>query len=189
MYSNKNSKNNSNLSNKILIFFGVIILLIVAILILERTGVTNFYGSESSEPSTSDTETNVINLDPPTELEQDAGNKQKEEIVNQENTEQNLNSDDTANVVIVDSTQYESEVEVRAFAANIVKDGVCVINFTKGTESFSKEVPAKADAATTPCLTLEVPRSEFSSIGTWQVEVKYTGDNVSGSASSSVEVF
>lgn len=188
MYLNKKSKNKSRINNKIMFAVAVVIILLTTLLLLERTGVTNFYTSTPDKPPTSDPETSKINFDPPTEIERNASNTQKEEVVGQQNPEQKPQDGNTVNVVIVDSTQYDSEIEVRAFASNIVQDGTCKITFTKDTASFSKEVPAKADASTTPCLTLNVPRTEFNSIGTWQVTVEYTSTNATGLATSTVEV-
>ena len=188
MYSNKKSKSKSKINSKIIVVLAIIIVLFLTLFVLERTGVTNFYTSTPNGSSSSNPEVNKINLDPPTEIEQNAGNNQKEEIVGQQNPEQKPQDSDTVNVVIVDSTQYDSEIEIRAFASNIVQDGTCKITFTKDNVSFFKEVPAKADASTTPCLTLNVPRAEFNSSGTWQVTVKYNSTSVSGSANSTVAV-
>jgi len=188
MYSNKNSKNKSKIKNKIMFAIAVVIILLTTLLVLERTGVTNFYTSTPNGSSSSDPEVNKINLDPPTEIEQNAGNAQKEEIVGQQDLQKPTQDSTIVSVVVVDSSQYDSEIEVRAFASNIVQDGTCKITFTKDTASFSKEVPAKADASTTPCLTLNVPRAEFNSSGTWQVTVEYIGNNATGSANSTVEV-
>ena len=188
MYSNKNSKNKSKINGKIIVILAAIIVLLLTLFVLERTGVTNFYTSATTDSSTPDAQTNKINLDPPTEIEQNAGNNQKEEIAGDQNIEQKPQNGETVNVVVVDSSQYDSEIEVRAFASNIVQDGICKFTFTKDSTSFSKEAPAKADASTTPCLTLNVPRSEFNSAGTWQVTIKYIGNSATGSSTSTVEV-
>jgi flagellar basal body-associated protein FliL len=188
MYSNKNSKNKSKINNKIIIILAVIIVLLLTLFVLERTGVINLYISTPNGSSSLDPEVNKINLDPPTEIEQNAGDAQKEKIIVQQDAELPSQNSNTVSVVIVDSTQYDSEIEVRAFASNIVQDGTCEITFTRYTTTFSRVVPAKADASTTLCLTLDVPRSDFNSSGTWQVEVKYTSLNATGLAGSTVEV-
>lgn len=166
----------------------IIIISSLTLFMLEKTGVTNFYTSTPSDSSSSGVEVNKINLDPPTDIEQNAGDVQKEKNVQQQDSEPPTQGTKAASVIIVDSTQYDSIIEVRAFASNVVKDGTCKITFTNDDTSFSKEVPAKADASTTPCLALNVPRADFKTSGTWQVTVEYITANISGTASSTLEV-
>jgi len=180
-----NNKTESSQRKKQLFFFAVLALILFIVFLVFST---NIFSLKNQNSDSSSEDENSINFDPPIETEQNAGNDQKEEIVNQEEIEQKPQTDTSVEVVIVDSTQYGSEIEVRAFASNIVKDGVCKITFSKDTASFSREVPAKADASTTPCLTLDVPRSEFNFSGTWQVEVQYTNEDASGITKSTVEV-
>lgn len=171
-----------------MLLVSTIILLLAFMFVLEKKDVINFYTSTAEDSTSLETEADNIILNPPTDEEVNAGNEQKQEIIDQQDPEQTPQNENIVDVIIVDSTQYDSIIEVRAFASGSVKDGTCRITFTKSKTNFSKEVPAKADATTTPCLTLEVPRSEFNSSGIWQVEVVYTSENTSGTSSSTVEV-
>ena len=148
---------------------------------LELSGTTNVFGNASEEPESQLPGLNEINYGPPTEEEQAAGDKRKEEIVAQEQAPQPL--PEGATVAIVDASQYEDEVEVRSFVSNIVSDGECTITFEQDTQSITKTVNAFAEASTTLCLSLVVPRSEFPSTGEWTVTVTYKNDTIMGSAS------
>jgi hypothetical protein len=184
MYSSSKTKSIKNNKTKIVLVIAVLVAAIATLVfILERTGTTNFYSSSSSE-SNSQTNTQPINYDPPTEDEQAAGDEQKQEIV--DNSQKPLPM--TAEVVIVDASQYEDTVEVRAFAANVVEDGTCTITFTKDSKSFSKQVPASADASTSPCIALTVPVAEFGISGAWSVTVNYTGSTVTGNSQTTLEI-
>lgn len=167
----------------------VILLIGLTLFILEKTKVTNFY-EKTPVPSNTSTGQPTINLDPPTEEEAKAGDEIKEDIIkNEAEQQQKPTTDKTlAEIVIVDSTQYDNEIEVRAFVSNILKDGTCTFEFTNGSEKITKTMPATADASSTPCMTLVVPRSEFTKTGTWNLTVSYDSDTASGSSKSSVEV-
>jgi hypothetical protein len=184
MYSSSKTKSIKNNKTKIVVAIVVLIAAIATLVfILERTGTTDFF-SRSNTDSTGQTNTQPINYNPPTEDEQTAGDVQKQEIV--DNSQKPLPT--TAEVVIVDASQYEDIVEVRAFAANVVENGTCTITFTKDTESFSKEVPASADASTSPCIALTVPITEFGISGTWSVAVNYSGSTVTGNSQTTLEI-
>ncbi len=172
----------TNSKNKKTYIFLLVLLLLILLFTLEKTGVTNFY--QKPVTTTPQATEDTINYNPPTEAEATAGEEQKQKIVEQQT--QTLPS--SANVVIVDANQYGDDVEVRAFISNFIEDGKCNIAFTNGSSSFEKEVPAFGDASTTPCVTLTLKKSDFSTSGTWNVEVAYTGKTVSGSASTTLEI-
>jgi hypothetical protein len=171
------NKKQNNLSQvlKIVIvlsFFSIVLILIFL-----------FFNRNNSVIDSTVDNTN-INFNPPTENEQKAGDLQKEEIINEEENP----SVEYAKVIIVDASQYENIVEVRAFVSNVIKDGSCKFTFSKKDQSFSTETPAKADASTTTCITNDVSIDEFSESGVWEVEVTYTSDGIVGSKKSTVEV-
>lgn len=143
----------------------------------------NKIGSTDTTESTPDIE-NKINFEPPTDTEQQSGDNKKQQIVKNQEVEK----PNTANVVIVDASQYEKEVEVRAFASNTVKKGSCEITFEQNGISFTKTVAAFADASSSPCAALVVPVTEFKKPGTWNVTVKYTNDSITGSSSKNMEI-
>ena len=144
--------------------------------------------SSNTETIKDNSGVNVINLEPPTEEEQKAGNTQKEKIVEEQQVEKENQLPNEVSVVITDASQYNDEVEVRAFVNNIIEDGVCTVTFSLGQTKIDKEVPAKAQASSTTCLTLTVPRSEFSSTGEWSVLVKYKNQKIMGSTVGKITI-
>jgi hypothetical protein len=185
MYTNKNIKNKKSFIYKILLLLGLFIITIIA---LEITGTTNIFSPNTPKSTSIGSETNNINLNPPTEQEKESGDIRKEEIVSNQNNDNPPPSD--ANLVIVDANQYNDEVEVRSFVSNIVEDGECTITFSKGAEIFEKVVPAIADASSTPCLSLVVALDEFNSSGTWNVEVSYKNsqETLTGKSETTLEI-
>jgi len=182
MYSqNKNHKKTKKNVKKVIIFALIILLAVLSVIYI--IGQTN---SVSDEENAANQVTNddLINFEPPTEQEQQSGDNQKEDLVKDNNSSNTEN----AEVVIVDSSQYQDIVEVRAFVSNIIRDGTCTITFSKNGESFSSETPARADASTTTCITNDVSINDFSESGVWEVEVRYVSGEISGSTKSTVEV-
>lgn len=175
----KKSKNqNIKISSKKIIIVSLIVITLVflLLLVLEKTGITNIY-TKDTEPAQTLQDEGYINYNPPTDEEKQAGDVVKEDI----NTEpQQLPS--SAEVVIVDANQYENIVEVRAFVANVIENGLCSFIFTQNDLEFMKEKPAYADASTTPCTNLEVDRTEFPTSGQWKVKVIYTSTIITGSS-------
>ncbi len=156
----------------------------LAILFIFLLGGGLYY---SIAPDTKNTETepvNTVNYAPPTAEEAQAGDQQKEEIITQEK----VTLPDTAQIAIVDIGQYGNEVEVRAFVSNVVADGTCTITFTKGDLKIIKQVPAYADASTTPCTNLTIPSRDFGASGTWDVILKYENNKLTGSTASTLEI-
>jgi hypothetical protein len=135
-------------------------------------------------------ETSEIDFDPPTEEEKKEASDRKDEILNEQNQTPPPGAEKrVANPVIVDAGQYGDIVEVRAFAPGTVdSDGKCTFTFTLGTNTVTKQSAASPDASSTRCANLQVPRSEFTAAGTWQLNVTYDSSKAHGSSSGNVEV-
>lgn len=143
--------------------------------------------NESNLPvSTDSPRTAKINFDPPTEPEKAAGDQQKEVLV--KDSEASATAATVANVVIVDSAQYDDTIEIRAFISNVFKDGTCTAVLTNGQSKVTKTVTALKDATTTRCSAINIPRSEFALAGNWDMKLIYEAEGVSGQAAGKVEV-
>lgn len=193
MYSTSKQKQNKiqKPSIKKILVIGILIAVFFAAtaVVLEKSGVTNFYQRTPAPSAAPQDPQPTINLGPPTDEEAAAGDQQKEEIVKDETAPTPTTPTTTANVVIVDASQYDTEVEVRAFASNVIKDGTCSFTFKKSGEStIEKSVPAYADASSSPCIALTMARSDFPSGGNWQLTVKYTSEGIEGSAETSLQL-
>lgn len=185
----KYKKSTHNGSKKVIIvLISIIAFALISLMILEISGVINLRkDSSSSEDSVKPV--NTINYDPPTEEEKTAGDKQKQEIIQKENEEEPKTTLKSANVIIVDASQYSDEIEVRAFASNVLENGTCNYSFSlAGQTTITKETTAYADASTTPCITLTVPRAVFAVSGEWQLTVAFSSANYKGSATQKVVI-
>ena len=119
-----------------------------------------------------------------TEEEKQAGDEVKQQIIEKEKQDKPSNAD----LVIVDSSQYEDTIEVRAFVANVIEDGTCTVKFARAGFSFEESVPARADASTTLCTTLNVPRNQFPEAGIWDINIIYSSANYNGTVTGEVAV-
>lgn len=177
-------KKNKNRSKKYIIF-ALVLLLILALVI----GYFVFNDTENNVGSEQETsKVNQVDYSPPTDDEKNAVEDQKDSIIENQQTQPSSTSE--ARIVIVDASQYNQDIEVRAFVENIIKDGTCEIKFTSGNNSIIKTVPAYGDASTTPCITLTLPRSEFPNSGNWSVKVTYNSNSggISGSAEGIINI-
>jgi len=182
------NKNGKSINKKLLIILGIIVAIFsvtLLLIILEISGRINLYESIPSNQQTLTNDQNGINYNPPTQQEVKSGDEQKENLPDANTEPEKPNS---ANIVIVDANQYGQEIEVRAFVSNVVNNGTCEIVFEKGSQKIIKSVNAYADASTTPCMNLVVPRSEFPESGDWKVTVSYDSTEIRGQSVSTLEI-
>jgi hypothetical protein len=80
-------------------------------------------------------------------------------------------------------------LEVAGFVSGVVEDGgTCRLTATSSRRTATTETPAAADATTTSCGTLAIPRADLSP-GTWDVVLSYESPRASGeSAPASLSV-
>lgn len=159
---------------------------ILLLLTMVSIGGLLFWRQSSSNQNIikTDSDGGIINLNPPTEQEEQAGDIRKQEI-DQEEATPSRNDDvakKTVSVIITDAGQYAEYIEVRAFIPNYYQDGTCTITFRKNSQSLIKTAPAYTDSANTICTNPEIKRSEFPSDGSWQVSVTYESKNAKGTS-------
>lgn len=129
-----------------------------------------------------------VNLEPSTEEDKEAVEENKNElskkIANENQSTQTNSSPKTVSVVITDASQYDQQIEIRAYVSGVIENGgICEILIKQGVQEIVKKVSGKSDATTTRCEALTVPRSEFANNGQWQVTVSYTSSSASGKSS------
>ncbi|MCA9328256.1 hypothetical protein KC959_00650 [Candidatus Saccharibacteria bacterium] len=175
-----------NKKNKKKLFLVVVSfsVLIISMLALEYLHVTDFYQKKPSANEAITPTINSVNYQPPTEQERQAGDTKKSEIIEQESTQK----PSTANIVLVDAAQYDDMIEVRSFVSNLIEDGVCTYVFTKDSYKLTKQTNAVADASSTPCINLSVPRSEFLTSGSWELSITFEGTSAQGILNSTLEI-
>jgi len=165
----------------------IIFSLLILTALLVAIGI---YLYNSSKPQVSNSDNQTINYDPPTAEEKNAGDKQKEKIIDSSNEiiTESEDKPDSANILIVDANQYEDFIEVRAFVENVIEDGTCTYTFTKDSLELVKTSQAFADASTTPCIAISVSIEEFAESGEWRLVVNYASSSAEGSAETKLEI-
>ena len=79
-------------------------------------------------------------------------------------------------------------VEASGYASVVESDGVCTLTLTKSSLTATARSTAYADASTTSCDLLTIPRSELGS-GTWNATVDYgSSASLATSAPLTIEV-
>ena len=173
--------------NKITKFMNKKLLLILAIpaaLLVSVSFVVYSMNNDNSEQTQDENtienivEENSASSDPTLVPEAKKQNEDESDNVDQESPE----------IIVVDSSQYEDEVEIRAYIGNYVRDGECTFIFSYENNSFEISTPARADASTTQCGSAIVPLSRFSNQGTWQVDILYEAGSISAKTESEVQV-
>jgi hypothetical protein len=172
---------------KILLGLAAIIFIGGVLFSLEKLHITNFIHTKSP---TSAKPTETINFNSPTDTEKKSGdnvdlkkNTQPTDSIQSQPQAQSTGVG-SASVAITDANVYNGQVEVRAFVSNKIADGTCTYTFTSGTKTITKTSPAKADASTTNCLTLDFNVSELSDSKKWTVTVKYENQQKTASGSA-----
>ena len=134
---------------------------------------------------------------PPTKEEQVAGEVQKEkniaeekQIKEAEKEAQQTPALKKAEVIVTDASFYQydgNKVEVRAYIANVYEDGgTCTAVFTQNGQTVTAKGAPFKDVSTTQCGAMDIPRSQFTAGGEWQVVVSYVSATASGQSAPKV---
>lgn len=163
-----------------------IILGTLAVLILLGAATIAFRQfTKNNQPSASTTRTATsdgINFDPPTQEEQEAGDKKKEEISKGTDQPSPPPSANGADVLITYGDVYAGNVEVGAYIANIFEDGgTCKLSLKKGTVEHTATSQGVKNVSTTNCPALSIVTNKLSP-GVWAATVTYTSPTISGTS-------
>ncbi|MGY2080221.1 hypothetical protein [Modestobacter sp. SYSU DS0657] len=75
-------------------------------------------------------------------------------------------------------------VQANGYVVGVVEvDGTCTLTLTRGAVSRTATAPGLADASTTVCGGLEVPRSELAP-GEWEAVLDYSSPTSRGAAAA-----
>lgn len=163
----------------------VIIAAVLVVSSISALGYFVYIKPKMDKPS--ETPIQKINLEPPTQQELKESESIKKNSVDPSNTTSN-----TSSVTVVVSNTYNdgTSLEIRAFVPGIIEsNGTCMAELSKGSNKFSANSKAFADATTTQCETIIIPLANFAEKGTWNLNVKYTSSKSSGtSANTEVEI-
>jgi hypothetical protein len=167
------------LTNKKIALFLVLILLAVGVLfILQSSGRINLLNNPTVPPD-KEAETLEINYGPPTQEEQQAGDKKKDEIKSDSSFSPNSGN---VSVIITDAAEYDDIVEVRAFIPNHYQDGTCTLTFTQDEKILTRVTTAYRDVSTTICTNPLIKKFDFPTTGIWKVIVNYQSKDASATS-------
>ena len=176
---------------------------LIVLIILAGLGITwaaYVYANKARSPALSDNQTssnsdsNSINYNPPTEQEikegQDAkgSNETKDQETSQPAGSNKTPSDQkkkTVNVGISYADIYDENLEIRAFTNGVIEGtGTCTATATlAGRENIRVTRSDKAfiDTSSTLCQPIFIPVSELRS-GTWKISVKFSSPDHEGTS-------
>ena len=155
------------------------IIITVALLACIAVGTISYFLININQDASTDDLKSNINYNPPSSEETTAGQdiKDTNEIKDQQPSITN------ASIFIVDATQYDQNIEVRAYIKNVIKDGgECTYTFTGKQSAFATTSPASADASHTTCKPLIIPVADFPASGKWSLVISYIFDGVSATS-------
>lgn len=159
--------------------------LVISLAVVLVAGGVGFALSRNNSHKDTPRPTNSVDYSGPTKEEAAAGNEQKKRNQQREAADKNTTPPSTAQIVVVDASQYSNIVEVRAYVANVYEEGgTCTVTFTQGSQKITKSAAAFKNVSTTQCATIDIDRSEFSTGGQWNYTVAYSSNNVSGSTAN-----
>lgn len=168
----------------ILLVILTLLVIMAVVLILDRRGSINLFGTNSN---TSRVDESGINFSPATDEEVTAGGQEDQPTDNFPETHE----DNRTKVTPIISTWVQNtetgNLELNAFVPAIVEqDGVCTLVLRKQESEITRTKSARADAQTTTCGIIEVDEASINP-GVWTARVSYSSSSSSGN-SNSVEV-
>ena len=160
----------------------LIILVALGTALLALAGIVYFLSSPAHNTPTSDKSAsddyNKVDYSPANQTDKTYNDQIKENITP---TPNDSPSNSSANIVIVDASQYNDTIEVRSFISNLVENsGTCTFTFTGPGTKVIKTAAATADASTSRCANTKIPVTEFDAKGTWQIVISYSSSSASG---------
>lgn len=174
-----------------------IIAALLAFIILSISGYLIWQQRNRPDSSAQLSDGGTIKYEPATGEEKKQTEQHKDNLVkNREKAEseaQNLpaNGKRTVTPVITLAQLSGSEVTIQAYVPGIYEEGgSCTATLKNGTQTVVKQSSAFANATTTDCQHMVIPRGEFPSTGTWNVTVTYSSSKAEGVSNqqSTVEV-
>lgn len=91
------------------------------------------------------------------------------------------------NITITQANQRDNTVHIRALVSG-AKSGTCSLNITKGDFTVTKEASVGVQASYSICQGFNIPVSEFSESGEWQVELIVAADGKKSIANTNMDI-
>ncbi len=185
--SPKTKKTHNQSKTIIIVLLASIVLAAVTIAYTQKNTPQPTDLPSQSLPTVPVQDSDYLNLNPPTEEDNQEVEQNKNDISTDEPTKPQ--DQDSVNMVITYSGYSNKSIQVSSYAANIFEEGgTCALTLTRGDAKVTKQTMGQTDARYTFCPTFDIPFSEISS-GTWSGRVSYTSQKYNGvSETFSIEV-
>lgn len=156
---------------------------IAAVLLLAGAGAYAMYYKSQHTPnitnSSKDTPGDNINYSAPTENDTAESQDAKKKLLKQEQG----SAGSEVQVGIANYFVSDSSVEIRAFTPSVVEGGgICTATLTQADKKVTGNSEAFIDASTSQCRPIIISLSNFSSKGTWKLQVSYKSDKYFGTS-------
>lgn len=194
-YATNNSKNNPARRNLpvyrrpwffMLIIFGIIALVFCIWFFLIRSSST----TNNNESSTNQTNSTIDTI--PSSTAAKGANSSQEGSANANNTEEpnpqtpaqyegeNPNQKEEITGHISYTAINEDALSIRLTLNQYLTSGTCNLKMSLGSQVIEQSAPIFADPSTSSCQGFDVPLSELSTSGTWQITVQVSANGKTG---------
>lgn len=179
------SKNNTHQHRKIsVIALAVALFTLAGVLIYQRMT----HNTERPTASSSDSET--INLNPPTEQEKQDAEDNKQRLIQDESTPLPRPSDgskQTVSPVLGFLRQAaDKSIEANGYITEVVEaNGICTLTLEKGGVKVTQEKQALPDAQSTICGLIKIDRNRLSP-GEWKGYLSYSSSKYQGTSTETI---
>lgn len=160
----------------------------LAVLVAGSVGTYAYFNSNDKSLGTQEAEQagdDFINLNPPTDEEKQAGDKQKASLEDQsrQNSESSQESGiKTVTPIITSWGQADGKVQVAARVPKVLEDGgTCTLTMVRAGKSVSATRKGVSNVSEVSCGYISIPSTKLSS-GTWSASVSYSSPVAKGTS-------
>jgi hypothetical protein len=181
--SYKNKKDKKSYPTKLLAILAALILLAGLLLVLEKTGVTNFY--EKTSTAEPEAQQDVIKYEPATDEEKQAAEDNKDRLVQEQQSQtQPQQPSNNQKIPVTPVFGYvevrDGQINANGFITTMIEEGgTCTFTLKKDGVTKQTTSTSLPDAQSTVCGLMQISRDEVSS-GNWTATLSYNSDKYEG---------
>jgi hypothetical protein len=167
-------------------------ILIAACLVVVILSLAAAYFVYRNHSATSTTKTPAsqkpVNYGPATSDEKSAGDRIKEQALNNQKQNDSNDASSVVPLVITSVNQSSGTVYIRVMIEQITSAGTCTLSMSNGSgNTYTATSSVQSMASSSTCEGFNIPTSKLTT-GDWSIKITYTNDSSSGSATGSVTV-
>jgi hypothetical protein len=189
----KYKENRKKLNKKsLLIITGSVVTLVLIVGLLESSNITRFFTPKKTGADNYNSPlTTKIDNNPPTKEQIDAGNNTKSGSTSDTPPEPTPIQDSdkkSVQVAITAANQNGSLLQIRALISAVETTGTCTLTLTNTqNNTVTKAAGVQALATTSTCQGFDILISELST-GSWHIDLEYSNDSLTGTATQDVVI-